>query len=476
MNKLAKNYLLTSGYQILNVMIMLVTTPYLTRVLGSGRLGIDTYVLSVVQICEVLGSLGTTIYANREIAYVRGDRKRLSCVFWELLLLRVLLGTAVTGIFLFIAFHSRYRIVFLIQAVAVVSYYLDTSWLYIGLEDVAPVTLYSAVMRTCATALIFLTVRGPGHLYLYVAISVISQALITAFLLLGCRGRIDRCDLREIDIRRHLRPVFALFLPQAASSLYVIFDKTMLGLLASDVSRASIYDKPEMIIKAPVILATALTTVLMPRIAHYHAIGRKDEIRALVRHSLELMTLLFIPISVGMAIVAPIFIPAYLGPGYMDSIRVMRILSPVILAIGLSNVSGAQFLIGCNETKYLTASYFTSAVLNIAGNYLLIPRLDEVGASITTLTAEWMVVFIQFAAMRRILGRIGILRIACKKAIAAGLMCAVILPLGRIGQTLPVMLLQIAAGVVVYFTALLLMKDRGLQEGLQMIRDRRGKY
>ena len=68
------------------------------------------------------------------------------------------------------------------------------------------------------------------------------------------------------------------------------------------------------------------------------------------------------------------------------------------------------------------------------------------------------------------------MQIAYKKAIAALLMCAVIVPLGRIGQTIPVMLLQIAAGAAVYFAALLLMKDRGLQEGLQMIRDKRRDY
>ena len=474
MNKLAKNYLYTGGYQILGILIMLVTTPYLTRVLGSGCLGIDSFVLSVVQICEVMGSLGTTIYGNREIAYVRGDRDRLCAVFWELLFLRLLLGGAVCSIYLLIAFRSRYRVVFLIQLITLVSYYLDISWLYIGLEDVRPVTLYSAFAKITATILIFTLVRSPEHLLLYVAISAVSQAVITVLLLTGARGRIGRFRRGGIDLRRHLRPVIALFLPQAASSLYVLFDKTMLGLLASDVSRTSIYDKAEMIVKAPVVLAAALTTVLMPRIAHCHAQGRKEEIRKLVRHSLELMCMLFVPVSAGMAIVAGIFIPAYLGPGYVDSVRVVHILAPIILAIALSNVSGAQFLIGCNETKFLAASYFASALFNIAGNYFLIPRLDEAGASLTTLLAEWMVVAIQFYAMRKLLGHLGILRILWKKVLAALLMSAVIIPAGRaLGQSLPVMFFQILAGAVVYFAALILLRDEGLAYGISMLRGRK---
>lgn len=472
MNKLAKNYLLTGGYQILNILIMLVTTPYLTRVLGSGCLGIDSYVLSVVQICQVMGSLGTTIYANREIAYVREDRQRLTNVFWELLFLRLLLGCAVSGIYLIIAFRSRYRIVFLIQFIQLIAYYMDISWLYIGTEDVAPVTLSSAAARISATGLILFFVKKPQDLYLYVTISALSLAVISGLLLWRARRRIGPCRPAELDLRHHLKPVLALFLPQAASSLYVIFDKTMLGLLASDVSRTSIYDKAEMIVKAPTVLAVAMTTVLMPRIAHYHALNRREDIRKLVRNALDLMFLLCVPVSAGMAVVAPIFIPIYLGPGYVDSVRVVRILAPIILAIGMSNVSGAQFLIGCNETKYLGASYLASAVFNIAGNYFLIPRLDEAGASITTLCAEWMVVLIQFYAMHRLIGRIGAAGLAVKKLIAAAVMCAAILPLARLGSSLGVMFLQIASGATVYFLTLTILRDKALARGIDFLRSR----
>ena len=271
-------------------------------------LGIDSYVLSVVQICEVMGSLGTTIYGNREIAYVRKDPDKLTRTFWELLFLRLSLGVIVGAIYLFIAFHSAYKIVFLIQTITLVSYYLDVSWMYIGLEDVRPVTLYSAFAKITATIAVFVLIKDPSDLYLYVFLIASSQAVITLLLFSGCNGRIGRCRLGQLNIKRHLRPVIALFLPQAASSLYVLFDKTMIGLLASDMSRTSIYDKAEMIVKAPVVFAVAMTTVMMPRIANYYAENRMDDIRGLVHQSLDLMLLLFVPISAGMAIVARIFV------------------------------------------------------------------------------------------------------------------------------------------------------------------------
>ncbi len=77
--------------------------------------------------------------------------------------------------------------------------------------------------------------------------------------------------------------------------------------------------------------------------------------------------------------------------------------------------------------------------------------------------------------MYRILGRIGIRQIAFKKLIAGAVMSAAILPLPKLlGSTLPVMLLQIAAGAVVYFIALVIMKDSGLYHRLNMLRNREG--
>ena len=455
---------------MLGILITLVTTPYLTRVLGKSCLGIDSFVLSIVQICEVMGSLGTTIYGNREIAYVRNDHEKLTHTFWELMFLRLALGAFVGTIYLFIAFRSSYRTVFLIQMINLVSYFLDISWLYIGLENVRPMTLYSAFARITATILVFLMVKGPEDLYLYVGITAVSQAVISILLFSGCWKYVGKCSFEKAGIIRHLKPVLALFLPQAASSLYVLFDKTMIGLLASDMSRTSIYDKAEMIVKAPVVFAAAMTTVIMPRIAYYYARSMKDDIKALVYQSLDLMLLVFVPISVGMALVARIFIPAYLGSGYMDSVQVVWIMSSIILAISLSNVSGAQFLIGCNGTRYLAISYFTSAAFNILGNLFLIPLLDERGASITTCMAEWMVVVIQFLAMRMLLGKIGIIRLALKKIFAAALMGVVIFPLYHFGTGLWVMMLQILIGAIIYFTSLIILRDSGIEGILAIIK------
>ncbi len=470
MSKLVRNFVYVNLQQLLTIIIPLITTPYLTRHLGATSLGIDGYVLSVVTLCETFGSLGTNIYANREIAYVRDDKERLTNVFWELMLLRLGLGGITAAVYLAVGFLSSYRVIFCIQIMHLIGYFVDTSWLFVGLERMRSVVLTNTLVKTVTTVCIFLLIHQASDLRLYVVITAAGQLAMAALILLQCRNVIGRLHPSRLRVFRHLRQIIALFLPQAASSIYVLFDKTMLGLLASDISCVSIYDKGEVLVKTPCVLALAVTTVLMPRMANAHAAGRKQEVKRLVHYALQYMFLLFVPLAVGFALVAPPFVTWYLGENYAGSARVIQILSPIILAIALSNVSGAQYLIATNQTRTLTISYLSAAILNLTGNYFLIPIWEELGAAFTTSLAEITVMLVQFYAMRKALGRLGIFELAWKKLIAVCAMTALILFIQRWQTTVALWIGQILAGAAVYFVVLFLLRDEALERGIRMIR------
>ncbi|MCD7813096.1 MAG: flippase [Lachnospiraceae bacterium] len=474
MNRLTKNYIYNSAYQLLAVLIPLLTTPYLTRTLGTNSLGIDSYVLSVVQLAEVLGTLGTNTYANREIAYVRDDREKLTKTFLEIFLLRLVLCVLVVFVYVGIALRSEYRTVFLIQTVTLICYFFDISWLFIGMEEMKPVVMRNICVKLLVTACIFLLIREPDDLLRYVAITASGQLL--GDLLMAWQGRryLKIEGIGRLNIRRHIRPVLLLFLPQAASSLYVLFDKTMLGLLSEQIDSVSLYDKAESLVKTPLVFATAMTAVLMPRIANEFAAGHREKIKELVQGSIDFMIMVFLPVTLGMAVIAGRFVPWYLGEAYRASIVVTRILSPVILAIALSNVSGTQFLVATKETKVLTISYVAGALFNLTGNFLLIPLYNERGAAVTTVCAEWLVTLIQLYALQKRLGSLHLFRNNWKKLAAALAMLLLIVPMNRLTDSIWVVLLQILSGGILYFALLLFLKEKRLIEALHKFCARRG--
>ena len=78
---ITKNYIYNLFYQILIIIVPLITTPYLSRVLGAENIGIYSYTLSITTYFILLGSLGVSTYGQREIAYVRDDKKLTTKIY-----------------------------------------------------------------------------------------------------------------------------------------------------------------------------------------------------------------------------------------------------------------------------------------------------------------------------------------------------------------------------------------------------------
>ena len=80
-----KNYIYNMIYQILIIILPIITTPYLSRILGADGVGTYGYTLSVMTYFILFGSFGITIYGQREIAYIQNDKEERSKIFYELL-------------------------------------------------------------------------------------------------------------------------------------------------------------------------------------------------------------------------------------------------------------------------------------------------------------------------------------------------------------------------------------------------------
>ena len=64
----AKNYIYNLTFQILKIILPIITTPYVSRILGAENIGIYGYTLSISAYFILFGSLGVAMYGQREIA------------------------------------------------------------------------------------------------------------------------------------------------------------------------------------------------------------------------------------------------------------------------------------------------------------------------------------------------------------------------------------------------------------------------
>ena len=83
-----KNYIYNLTYQIIALIIPLITTPYISRVLQADGVGTYSYIYSIITYFVLFGSLGVMMYGQREIAYIQDNKEQRTRVFWEIVFFR----------------------------------------------------------------------------------------------------------------------------------------------------------------------------------------------------------------------------------------------------------------------------------------------------------------------------------------------------------------------------------------------------
>ena len=81
MNQIKKNFIYNVFYQIIRIIIPIITVPYVSRILLPSGVGIYSYTYSIVDYFMLFALLGINNYGNRSIAKVRDNKKELSKTF-----------------------------------------------------------------------------------------------------------------------------------------------------------------------------------------------------------------------------------------------------------------------------------------------------------------------------------------------------------------------------------------------------------
>ena len=132
----AKNYIYNLLYQILIMIVPLITTPYLSRVLGAQSIGIYSYTISITTYFILFGSLGVAMYGQREIAYLQDNKKERSKTFFEILIMRFI-TMAISLIIFYVSFCLKgdYSIYYKVLILEIIANSFDISWFFQGLEE-----------------------------------------------------------------------------------------------------------------------------------------------------------------------------------------------------------------------------------------------------------------------------------------------------------------------------------------------------
>lgn len=395
-NSITKNYVYNLVYQILIILLPLITTPYISRVLGAESIGIYSYTFSIISYFIIFANLGVSSYGQREIAYVQNDENKRSKIFWEITILKYVSTTISFIIFYFTyANHSEYSFYFKLLTIYLISAAFDIVWFFQGLEEFKKTVLRNIFVRLSCLILIFILVKDSKDLWKYICIYAISEFLGNLSLWIYLPKYLKRVKIRELNIIQHLKPTLELFIPQISLQIYAVIDKTMLGTMIVDKSEVGYYEQTQKIVNLLITIVTSLGTVIVPRIANNFINNNKRSITQYLSKSLKFTFMLSIPMILGIIIVADEFVPIFFGNGYQKVGMLIKILSAIILFTGITNVFGVQYLIPTKKQKQYTIAIIVGTVINCVLNYILIPYLGAIGACISSIICQIAIIFIQ---------------------------------------------------------------------------------
>ena len=467
-----RNYIYNLIYQVLILILPLVTTPYLSRVLGAENIGIYSYTLSISTYFILIGSLGVAMYGQREIAYVQDDKYKRSKIFFEILILRFLtLGIAIITFYLAFCIKGSYKVYYRILILELISNTIDISWFFQGLEEFKKTVARNTIVKIISVISIFIFVKTKDNLFQYFIIYVLSVFIGNITLWLYLPKFIERIKIKELRPFKHFKANLALFIPQIAIQIYTVLDKIMIGTIVSSKREVGYYEQAQKIIKLLLTIATSLGTVMIPRMASTYANGDEEKLKEYLYKSFKFVFFIVFPIMFGIISISKKFVPVFFGSGFEKVSILIIVISPILVAIGISNIIGQQYLLPTKRQKEFTISVTIGAIINFILNMIFINIWKSIGASIATVIAECMVTITQIILVRKTIEFKKVLKIGVNYFVASIVMFVVSILIGLVIKSNKIsIIVQVICGFVVYFSILLIVKDSLIYEGIELIK------
>lgn len=462
--KLGVNYFLNLSYQIIAIIIPLITTPYISKVLGASGVGEYSFTYSIANYFSLFAAMGFGTYAQREIAKYHNDKYNTTITFWEIFIVKLITSFFSIILNMFLIYnkvYGKYNILMIWWNILIISTAVDINYLFQGLEEFGKIVYKNILVKFIALILIFVIVKKADDVWKYIAIYCISILFGNISMWGYCKKYLTIVQFGQLKPWKHIVPSFKLFIPTIATSIYAYLDKTMIGLLASNPDfENGCYEQAEKIVKMATTIIISLGTVMIPRNTSLYNEGKIEDLKTNIYFASNYVWAIGLPIMFGISALAVNIVPWFLGLEFEKAIIIMKILAPIVVFMGFGNVFGLQYLVPVKKDNQWSICIIIGLVVNIIINAILIPHYFSIGAAIGTLVAEGTVCFGMAIISKNFISLKTII-VQAKNYFFAGVCMFLIISICefKLNANIVNTFLLIILGMTVYFSILIILKD-----------------
>ena len=390
-----KNLVLMYGWQISNYVLSFLLLPYLARTLNTSGFGVYAYCVGVNAYLWIMIEWGFPVGGMREAATNRDDPVALEKTFWKIIYAKLLLIIPATALLAVLAINSAEgirQVVFISGFMTIVGASVACDWFAQGIERLDRFVSISIAARVLVTVLTFFLIRDAEDAHLAAMLHGVFGLLggVAGFGVILATFRYLPKRERVAEVYASVTANFSLFLAKSNSTLYVAAPPIVLGLLATT-AEVGIYAGADKLARICAMIIGPASLVVMPRI--FASMTESNEAAARISGQFLLVQLaLTIPMTLGLFIFAPLIIQIVLGPGFEDSVLILRVLSPVPILIALSGALNNQFLVPLKLDRKLAALSLICAAIYVLMLTGFVTRFAAIGAGFALLAVEVLMI------------------------------------------------------------------------------------
>ncbi|HOO22213.1 MAG TPA: flippase [Clostridia bacterium] len=403
------NVVLNMILSLAGIAVGMITFPYFSRILLPEGMGTNSFITSFMNYFVLFANLGIPTYAIKECAKVKDNREELSATVQELYSINIVTSAIALSVYslciVFVPELKNFYLLAIIIGLGNITGVLNLQWLLQAMEDYKFIAIKNLSITIVAVILEFVFVKSPDDLFLYVLIGMAGVFLSNMTNIFYIKKYVDFRRTRKLKIARHFKPVLILFAMSVASSIYTNLDSVMLGFMRDNYT-VGIYGASIKINRILVAVITSISAVLLPRMSRYFKENKMEEFNKLMARTVGIVVTLALPLILYFIIFAEDIILWLLGADYYESIVPMQVSIFIILFIGLSNLTGIQYMLPLGLEKHVMISVILGAVVDFVINIITIPPLGALGSAIATASAELTVLTYQLIILRKNITRI----------------------------------------------------------------------
>ena len=398
---ISKNAVFKTMLNLFNIALPLIITPI---VLGAIKETYNGYI-SVGEtwntVFMTFACFGVSQYGLREISRVRDDEEKLNKTITSLFVITTTTTLITTVAYiLLITFKYSGQAPFytcLVMGGNVLFNIFYVEWINEALENYDFIAIKTMVVRIIYSLIVILFVKNENNylLYLYVLVGFNFINNILSFIYIRKRTKFD---FRDLEIKRHLKPMFQTLILSNTYLLYTQLDRVMIDNYIGS-TETGFYAISFKIMNIIDILIFTIIQVSMSRLVNYLANKSKEIYMDLLRKVVSIYLILLFPAAIGLLCVSKQAVIIFgHGDRYIGAVPILMVFSLYLIATGIDRIIEQQIIYVFGYEKADTKLALYGGVVNLILNYALVlfGIFTPAMAVVTTLIADIFLISLEY--------------------------------------------------------------------------------